>query len=54
MYFDMNFCVTVESKVKMEEGNPCNKLKHWASLNKSFVSLYCTNFYVYFDNKLCV
>lgn len=40
-----------EGELKMAEGIPYIESKPRASLNKRFMSLYCTNIDVYFDNK---
>lgn len=43
--------MNVEVKVETAEGNPYIESKPRASLNKCFMSSFCTNIDVYFANK---
>lgn len=56
MYFGMTFVpyVNVDVNLKMSEGHIYMNSKPRACLNKCFMSWFCTNIDVYFDNTLCI
>lgn len=56
MYFGMNFVpyVNVDVNLQMSEGHIYMNSNPRACLNKCFMSRFCTNIHVYFDNRLCI